>query len=96
MLIAISKGIIEDMPTMMITRITDLWISSDGISYPNLDIVNVCGRVTFPGHRKDYGRMFALDPVTSDLLLSIETTEDRWGESQRSHRICGCNKRGLL
>lgn len=75
MLIASSKGTKKDMPTMMITRITNLWISSDGISYADLNIVNVCAQATFPGHRKGYGSMFALDPGTSDLLLSIETTE---------------------
>lgn len=75
MLVAISKGTTENMPTMMITRVSNLWISSAGISYPDLDMVNVFARASFTGHRKGYGHMFALDPVTSDLLLSIEKTE---------------------
>lgn len=75
MLVALSKGTTENIPTMMITRISNLWISSAGISHPNIDMVNVFARATFTGHRKGYGRMFALDPVTGDLLLSIEKTE---------------------
>lgn len=75
MLVALAKGTTEFMPTMMITRITNLWISNAGISYPDLDMVNVFARASFTGHRKGFGRMFALHPVTSDLLLSIEKTE---------------------
>ena len=69
MLIALSKGTTENMPTMIITRITNLWISSAGISYPDLDTVNVFARAAFTGHRKGYGHMFALDPVTSGPLV---------------------------
>ncbi|MCJ1386254.1 hypothetical protein MMC17_009380 [Xylographa soralifera] len=75
MLVALSKGTEENMPTMMITRVTNLWISGGGISYPDTSTVNVYGRAIFTGNRKGHGHMFALDPITSELLLSIEKTE---------------------
>ena len=75
MLVALSKGTEENMPTMMITRVTNLWISSGGISYPDTTTVNVYAQATFTGNRKGHGHMFALDPMTSELLLSIEKTE---------------------
>ena len=75
MLVALSKGTEENMPTMMITRVSNLWISGGGISYPNTTTVDVYGRATFTGNRKGHGHMFALDPMTGEVLLSIEKTE---------------------
>lgn len=75
MLVALSKGTEENMPTMMITRVTNLRVSSAGISYPNTPTVNAYAKATFTGNRKGYGHMFALDPRNDELLISIEKTE---------------------
>ncbi|MCJ1389859.1 hypothetical protein MMC18_002716 [Xylographa bjoerkii] len=96
MLVALSKGTEESMPTMMITRVTNLWISSGGISYPDTTMVNAYAQATFTGNRKGHGHMFALDPTTGELLLSIEETEattvanrDAHVESQgAARRLC--------
>ena len=75
MLVALSKGTEENMPTMMVTRISNLWISSAGMSYPDRSMVDVYAQAAFTGNRKGHGHMFALDPTTGDLLLSIEKGE---------------------
>lgn len=75
MIVALSKGTEENHPTMMATRIGNLWISNSGISYPSIPEVNVCARAEFSGSRKADAHLFALDQTTGKLLLSMEETE---------------------
>ena len=75
MMAAISKGTTEDMPTMMITCVTNLWLSNAGISYPATPMVDFYAKAAFTGIRRSHGHIFALDPVTNNLLASIEETE---------------------
>lgn len=75
MLVALSRGMEEAIPTMMPTRIGRLWISSSGISYPNTTEVNAYAQAAFSGHRTANALLFALDKVTGHLLLSMENAE---------------------
>ena len=73
--VALSKGTENDIPTLMVTRVGRLWISSSGISYPTSTAVNVHAQAAFSGHRKAQSNIFALDPETGGLLLTMENAE---------------------
>lgn len=75
MLVALSKGGSEDIPTTIPTRIGKMWISSMGISYPASFAVNAYARASFTGTRKAESSMFVLDQRIGSLLLSIEDAE---------------------
>lgn len=75
MLVALSKGMEEAIPTMMPTRIGKLWISSLGISYPNTTEVNAYAQAAFSSYRTASALLFALDKATGHLLLCMENAE---------------------
>ncbi|KAL9074826.1 MAG: hypothetical protein Q9161_001964 [Pseudevernia consocians] len=75
MIVALFRGTEETHPTMMVTRIGRLWISSSGISFPSNTEVNVYAHAEFIGSRRADARMFALDQRRGDLLLSMENIE---------------------
>ncbi len=75
MLVALSKGTEERLPTIMPTRISKLWIAGHGVSHPYIGAVKANAQATFSGRRKASGSMFALDETTNELLVSLEMTE---------------------
>ena len=75
MMVSLSKGGSEDIPTSIPTRIGKFWISSSGINYPAFDAVNAYARASFTGTRKAESSIFCLDQATGSLLLSMEDVE---------------------
>ena len=75
MIVALSRGIEENHPPMMMTRFDKLWLSSSGINYPSTLKVDVYARAEFSGSRKSDAHLFALDQITGNLLLSMEKAE---------------------
>lgn len=75
MIVALSKGAEEDIPTVMPTRIGKLWIAGQGISHPTISSVNAHAEAVFSGRRKAHGGMFAMNETTNDILISLENTE---------------------
>lgn len=75
MIVALSRGMEEVIPTMMPTRIGKLWISSSGVSYPNTAEVNAYAQAAFSSHRTAGALLFALNKATGHLLLSMENVE---------------------
>lgn len=75
MMVSLSKGASEDIPTSIPTRIGKIWISSLGISYPTSSAVNAYARASFTGTRKAESSMFCLDQETGSLLLVMEEVE---------------------
>lgn len=75
MILALSKGRKEGLPTMMATRVDRFWISNSGLSFPSIETVNVYAHSEFLGNRRANGRMFALHPATGEVLLDLEDIE---------------------
>lgn len=75
MLVALSRGTEDNIPTMMPTRIGALWITGGGISYHPLSTVNAHADAAFSGRRKATVSMFALYETTGNLLLSLQRAE---------------------
>ncbi len=75
MLVALSRGSRDDIPTMMPTRIGKLWISSSGISYPQTTAVDAYAKTVFSSRRTTDALLFALDQTTGRLLLALEDAE---------------------
>lgn len=75
MMVSLSKRGSEDIPTLLLTRIGKIWISSSGISYPNSSVVDAYSRASFTGTRKTEASTFCLDQTTGSLLLVMEEVE---------------------
>lgn len=75
MMVSLSKGGSEDIPTSILTRIGKIWISSSGISYPTSSVVNTYARASFTGTRKAEASMSCMDQATGSLLLVMEEVE---------------------
>lgn len=96
MLVALSKGTEERLPTIMPTRISKLWIAGQGVSHPYIKAVQANAQATFSGRRKASGSMFVLDETTNELLVSLEmmevtalTSKDNLTQSPESKgRLC--------
>lgn len=84
MLVALSKGGSEDIPTTIPTRIGKIWVSSTGISYPTCVAADVYARASSTGTRRAESSMFVLDQTTGNLLLSMEDAEATSVATQRA------------
>lgn len=76
MMVSLSHGARENIPTSIPTRIGKLWIASAGISCNSTAAaVNAYARASFTGTRKAEASMFCLDGDTGSLLLVMEEVE---------------------
>ena len=75
MLVSLSKGTKDDIPTVMATRIGKLWVAGRGFSHPSTCRVKAHARAAFTGRRKANGRVFVLDETTNETLVSFEDAE---------------------
>ena len=97
--VALTKGAQDIISTTIPTRITNLWISDSGLSHPISKSIHAYTRSMFTGYRRTESNMFALDMVTGNLLITIDTLETttvaspsttsrtRSDERQLCHRI---------
>ncbi len=80
--VALTKGAQEMIPTTIPTRMSKLWISNSGLSHSESESIQAYTKSAFKGYRGTEFNMFALDKVTGDVLLSIESLETTTVASQ--------------
>ncbi len=73
--VALTKGAQDLISTTIPTRISNLWISNFGLSYPTAESICAYTKSVFKGYRGTESNMFALDKVTGNVLISIESLE---------------------
>ena len=96
MMPALSRGMETDIPTMMPTRVGKLWLSSRGISYPNIETVDAYVEAHLSSHRTANALLIAVDRTKKSFLLSVEdakatavATRDTTSKLENSaKRIC--------
>ena len=75
MLVALSRGREKDAPTMVPKRIGKLWISEQGIHYPQTAAVDAYAQAAFTSRRTASALLLAFHRTTGDLLLSVDYSE---------------------
>ena len=71
-IVALTKGGIENCPTMVPTRIRNLWISNDMLNYSDTDSLSVHSHLTFQGYRDSEFSILALDTNNNKPCITIE------------------------
>ena len=71
-IVALTKGGIENCPTMVPTRIRKLWISNEVLNYPDNDSLSVHSHLTFQGYRESEFSILALDTKNNKPCIAIE------------------------
>ena len=70
--VALTKGGIENCPTMVPTRIRNLWISNEVLDYSDTDRLSVHSHLTFQGYRESEFSILALDTKNNKPCITIE------------------------
>ena len=73
--VALSKGADDEIPTMMPTRVGKFWIKGPRVSDLCTGILNAHARAVFSGKRKACAGVFAMDETTNNLVVTIEDAE---------------------
>jgi hypothetical protein len=71
-IVVLSRGGHELMPTIVPTHIEKLWLSSTGLSHPATDFVKVFSKTRLTGIRETTSSIVALDKDASEVLMTIE------------------------
>ncbi|TGO19730.1 hypothetical protein BPAE_0335g00010 [Botrytis paeoniae] len=71
----VSNGTRDMTPTAVPTRVDKIWVSNSGLSCLDSRSVDATGSAAYKGFRQIAGSMFASDPVTGKILVSIENME---------------------
>ena len=71
-IVALTKGGIENSPTMVPTRIRSLWISNELLDYSDTDSLSVHSHLTFQGFRESEFSILALDTINNKPCIAIE------------------------
>jgi len=71
-LVMLSKGGHELMPTVIPIHIEKLWLSSTGLSHPATDFVKVFAKTKWTGIRETTSSIVTLDKDASEILMTIE------------------------
>ena len=71
-IVALTKGGIENCPTMVPTRIRNLWISNEVLNYSDTDSLSVHSHLTFQGYRDSEFSILALDTNNNKPCITIE------------------------
>ena len=89
-LVALTKGGTAVIPTVIPTRIQDIWIASSGLGYPEPTILRAYSSSVFTGHRSTDCSMFAVDSM-DNLKLSFShmetTTVSSYGAASEQHAV---------
>lgn len=75
LLVALTRGGKDVIETTIPTRISNLWLSSSGLSYPSTSSIKCYTKSVFKGYRGTDSALFALDTATGDLRLSCASLE---------------------
>lgn len=71
-IVALTKGGIENCPTMVPTRIRKLWISNEVLNYSDSDSLSVHSHLTFQGYRESEFSILAVDTKNKQPCIAIE------------------------
>ena len=71
-IVALTKGGAETCPTMVPTRIRNLWISNEMLNYSDTHGLSVHSHLTFQGYRESEFSILALDSRTNKPCITIE------------------------
>jgi hypothetical protein len=82
--LTMSDGAQHRTRTAVPTRVDKVWISSTGLSYPDVSSVSVAGAAYRRGFRQVVGSAFASNPTTGDIVATIENMEFTALEAQDS------------